>query len=105
MTRTRRGMPAEPASTADVATVQTTAAVAPAAPRKTRVVLMRDMLERPEGARLEEICTITGWQAHSVRAALSGLRKGGAAIERITASESDGGGSVYRIQPGKEAAE
>lgn len=41
------------------------------------------LLERGEGASVAEIVEVTGWQAHSVRAALSGLRKRGVVIERI----------------------
>jgi len=44
---------------------------------------MMALLERAEGASVTEIAAVTGWQAHSVRAALSGLRKRGVVIERI----------------------
>lgn len=44
---------------------------------------MMALLERREGASVAEIAEVTGWQAHSVRAALSGLRKRGVVIERI----------------------
>jgi hypothetical protein len=35
------------------------------------------MLARPQGATLEAICEATGWQPHSARAVLSGMRKSG----------------------------
>jgi hypothetical protein len=35
------------------------------------------LLDRSQGAALAEIVAATGWQAHSVRAALAGLRKKG----------------------------
>ena len=38
----------------------------------------------------------TGWQAHSVRAALSGLRKNGYTIARVDPTKPDGD-AVYRI--------
>nr|WP_093163057.1 DUF3489 domain-containing protein [Aliiruegeria lutimaris] len=54
------------------------------------------MLARPQGASLEAICKATGWQPHSARAILSGLRKAGYTVER-QAAEKQGAGSVYRI--------
>ena len=40
------------------------------------------LLQRPEGARMDELMIVTGWQAHWVRAAMSGVleRKLGLAI-------------------------
>lgn len=37
---------------------------------------------RPEGARIAELQKATGWQPHSVRAALTGLRKRGIEVTR-----------------------
>jgi len=42
------------------------------------------------------LCKTTGWQAHSVRAALTGLRKVGHVIKR-TDDERKAGKTVYRI--------
>ena len=64
--------------------------------RQTKTDKVRAMLARPQGASLEAICKTTGWQAHSARAALSGLRKAGHVIERSPAG-GKAGGSVYRI--------
>jgi len=58
------------------------------------------LLEKPKGASLEEICSNTGWQPHSARAFMTGLRKKGFAIVR---DKVDAGGSIYRIT-GKELA-
>jgi Protein of unknown function (DUF3489) len=33
---------------------------------------MVTMLRRPKGATIEDLCKATGWQAHSVRGAISG---------------------------------
>jgi hypothetical protein len=55
------------------------------------------MLACPQGATLEAICKATGWQPHSARAALSGLRKAGATIEREALVDGKGGGSACRI--------
>lgn len=53
------------------------------------------LLRRPEGASIEELMAATGWQAHSVRGALSGAikKKLGLAV----ASEAKDGVRVYRI--------
>ena len=60
---------------------------------KTR--LLTDLLRRPNGARIDEMMTATGWQAHSVRGAIAGTlkKKLGLAIS----SEKTEAGRVYRI--------
>ena len=52
----------------------------PAKPNKIETVLK--LLRRPTGASLAQLQKTTGWQSHSVRAALTGLRKKGYDIER-----------------------
>jgi DNA-binding MarR family transcriptional regulator len=47
-----------------------------------KIVQVVALLKRSEGASLAEIIAITGWQPHSARAALTGLRKKGHLIER-----------------------
>jgi hypothetical protein len=64
--------------------------------RQTKTDKVRKMLARPQGASLDKICAATGWQLHSARAALSGLRKAGHTIER-TDPDGQQGTSVYRI--------
>ena len=56
----------------------------------TKITHVRQLLERAAGASLSEICDATGWQPHSARAALSGLRKADSAIERQPAASEDG---------------
>lgn len=52
-------------------------------PRRVgKVDQIRDLLERPEGAGIDTLTAETGWQAHSVRAALTGLRKRGIDVQR-----------------------
>jgi len=51
------------------------------------------LLDRPEGASLEDIIRITNWLPHTTRAALTGLRKRGLNIERRRAD----GATRYRI--------
>ncbi|MEQ9176867.1 DUF3489 domain-containing protein [Roseovarius sp.] len=72
----------------------------PKMPRKTKSALVREMLDRAGGASLDDLCKATGWQRHTVRAALSGLRKAGHVIDRT----KDGDGtSVYRTTLTDEA--
>ena len=52
------------------------------------------LLRRPSGATIAQIQKTTGWQPHSVRAALTGLRKKGHDVQR---DKNARGVSVYRI--------
>ena len=72
-------------------------------PKQTKIAKVQAMLERPSGATAAALCKATGWQAHSVRAALTGLRKAGHIIER---RQGDGKAStpVYRIITGPEVS-
>lgn len=72
-------------------------------PGQSKIAKVTTMLQRPSGATLDAICTATGWQAHSARAALSGLRKAGHEIERLPGT-GKGGKSVYRITVVTEGA-
>ena len=60
----------------------------------TKQAALFALLERPAGATIEQMCAKAGWQAHSVRAALTGLRKRGVAISR---AKNNAGITVYRI--------
>lgn len=74
-----------------------TAAI-PHAPRsgtKLRTVLKQ--LLSAKGTTLDRLVKATGWQAHTVRAALTGLRKRGYVIERTSAQ---GGKTRYAIRKG-----
>lgn len=72
------------------------AAVKATATKKSRLV---ELLLGEGGASIETLSTTLGWQSHSTRAALTGLRKAGYVIERRAAEgEGEGGGaSRYRI--------
>ena len=52
------------------------------------------LLSRPKGAKINELLKATGWQAHSIRAAITGLRKRGITIAR----SQDNGVTVYRAE-------
>ena len=55
------------------------------------------LMQRPQGATLEELASATGWQKHSVRGAISGaLKKKHSYI--ISSTLVDGRGRVYRIE-------
>ena len=73
--------------------------------KQTKTDKVRAMLARPQGESLEAICKASGWQPHSARAALSGLRKAGFTIEREMPEGSKTGASVYRITASPEVAE
>ena len=53
-----------------------------------------ELLSRPKGARINELQKATGWQAHSIRAAITGLRKRGITITR----SQDDGVTIYRAE-------
>ena len=59
----------------------------------TKQALLLTLLTRSDGAPMSEMMKATGWQSHSVRAALTGLRKRGIAV---LCGKSDAGATVYR---------
>ena len=67
----------------------------------TKAETIRRLLSRKAGADLPALQRATGWQPHSVRAALSGLRKAGYEIDRLP-PRADGTGGGYRIAAAPE---
>jgi hypothetical protein len=65
--------------------------------KQARIV---DLMKRAKGATLDELVEATDWLPHTTRAALTGLRKRGVAVERV---KDEGRGSVYRIKAGPTA--
>lgn len=65
----------------------------PAAAPESKIAQVVIMLERPGGASLVDLAEHTGWQPHTTRAALTGLRKKGHVIDK----ESREGLTVYSI--------
>ena len=53
------------------------------------------MLRRPEGATVEEVARVTGWQRHTVRGVFSGTLKKKLGLSLASAKEERG--RVYRI--------
>lgn len=83
-------------------TASTTTIEPPAnsAPRPhTKVERLLNLLRTGTGASLEEMVEATGWQPHTVRAAMTGLRKRGFTIERHV----EGNITVWSIQAGANA--
>lgn len=64
-------------------------------PRQTKAALLRARLAEPGGVSLAVLIEATGWQAHTLRAALSGLRKEGLTLTR----RRDGEDTIYAIDP------
>ena len=54
----------------------------PAVVRVSKQTLIKDLLAREEGASIDEMIAVTGWLPHTTRAALTGLRKQGFAIDK-----------------------
>ena len=54
------------------------------------------MLQRPEGATIGQICTATGWQAHTVRGTFAGAFKKKLGLTLVS-DKAQGGERVYRI--------
>lgn len=73
-----------------------------AKPRETKRTRLIGLLTSAKGADVALISKKLGWQPHTTRAALTGLRKAGFAIER-SADEGDGT-STYRITAEPAAA-
>lgn len=61
--------------------------------KATRPAQLRKLLTRKSGVSIAQIQSAFGWQPHTARAALSGLRKSGETIQRRDAVK----GAVYRI--------
>ena len=90
----------------DIATTRNTPAAGAAAniiaqpidvlpPRRSKIELVIELLRREEGASLAHLTEATGWQAHSVRAALTGLKQKGHALVRAKHE----GAAIYHIAP------
>lgn len=73
------------------------AAAPPAPPRPgSKIETVLALLSREEGASPAELIDATGWLPHTMRAALTGLRKKGHGIERGKRGEL----AVYRLASG-----
>ena len=59
--------------------------------RSSKKAAIVALLRRPDGAAVSDLMKATGWQVHSVRAALTGLRKEGKELLR----DRDASGVTY----------
>jgi hypothetical protein len=64
----------------------------------TKLALLLDLLQRKGGATIAEVMKATGWQAHSVRGAISGALKKKLGLA-VASDKVEGRGRVYRITP------
>jgi Protein of unknown function (DUF3489) len=77
------------------------ATASPAAARAgTKQALLLDLLQRKQGATIAEAAKATGWQAHSVRGAISGTLKKKLGLT-VDSTKVDKRGRVYRIVTGR----
>ena len=56
------------------------------------------LLQRDEGATLQQMCALTNWQAHTMRGALAGAFKKKLGLT-ITSHKDAGGERTYRLAP------
>jgi hypothetical protein len=54
-----------------------------------------EMLKRPQGATVDEIAKVTGWQRHTVRGLIAGALKKKLGLDIVAANEEKG--RVYRV--------
>lgn len=64
----------------------------------SKLGIVLELLEAPDGAPLARLVEVTGWLPHTTRAALTGLRKRGYAVINEKQLQADGRSlSAYRI--------
>ncbi|QTD54474.1 DUF3489 domain-containing protein [Parasphingorhabdus cellanae] len=66
----------------------------PSTKSQTKSAKIIGLLSRTKGTALSEICKVTNWKSHSVRAFLAGLRKRGFVLTREQRGDD---GTAYRI--------
>lgn len=77
------------------APIQSPSLTGPKAPSGKLAILL-DRIGQPAGATIGELGDATGWQAHTIRAALSRLRQRGFPIILVTGAN---GRKAYRFDP------
>jgi Protein of unknown function (DUF3489) len=86
---------AAPEEAAPAGPPTTPATSAPKPPRQTKAGMLRARLSEPGGVSFAALIEATGWQAHTLRAALSGFRKEGLTLTR----RREGEDTIYAIDP------
>ena len=74
-----------------------------AKPAMTKTARLLALLGSRNGAQAAKLCETLGWQPHTLRAAVSGLRKQGHVI--VAARPKEGGSTVYRMTGSTEVAQ
>ena len=69
---------------------------APTKREGTKQATLIELLQRPEGATLEQMVQATGWQQHTVRGCMAGALKKKLGLE-ITSEKQTGTARTYRI--------
>lgn len=80
--------------------VQASHAAESGARRPTKAALIQQMLRGAEGASVAVLIKATGWQAHTMRAALTRLRQAGHSVERSRSAEGE---TLYQIGAGPQS--
>lgn len=95
--------PEEPADATDAAAVSDAGPDAAAKTKtpKGKIADLVELLNQTDGATIEAMMAATGWQAHSVRGAISGAIKKKLGLAVL--SQKSGAGRTYRITPAAEA--
>jgi len=86
----------EKSKSAKPSKARTAAALKPRHSADTKQAEMIALLQRAKGATLDELVAATGWQAHTVRGAMSGVLKKRLGLS-ILSEKIENRGRVYRI--------
>ena len=81
---------------AEATWAQEKAAAKPRTRGNSKQATVIQMLQRPEGATVQQICETTGWQAHTVRGTFAGAFKKKLGLT-IVSDKAEGSERVYRI--------
>lgn len=90
-----RRMAREPKADVEVGATAAADAKPALAKRESKADLVLGLLNRPEGATIDQLIAATGWLPHTTRAALTGLKKKG---HVVTSEKLEGQGRVYRVK-------
>ena len=66
----------------------------------SKLATVLDLLQRPEGATIEQVIEATGWQSHTVRGTFAGILKRKGVV--ITSDKPEKGDRVYRTTKNQE---
>lgn len=89
----RAASPPEPRAKTSTRTKALSSSIAPSSRAPSKQATIIALLSRPAGATIGDLVAATGWQQHTVRAALTRLRQQGYHVSRASGAD----GSVYRI--------